>query len=230
MIRTLSWYRLDRHDQPDPDPAPPASNPAPQPTADPTSGQDPNEPVDVSKLPANVQNLISQLRKDAAKNRTDPKTAAEQAKTELAQQIGKALGLVSGDEPPDPAVLTEQIEHFQAAAWRNGVELTVHRMAAQMGADPESLLDSNAFIDSLDDLTEADPRSADFRTALEAKVKAAVERNPRKYAAATAAAVRTPAPDPSQGRGGKNEPVDFRKASKDEVAAELARYGFRRYS
>lgn len=227
MFRS-TWFRLDRHDEPaDPAPAPGAPEPTAQQTATTTKpGPDPADPVDVDSLPANVKNLISQLRKDAAKNRTDPKAAAEQARQELAQQIGKALGLTTGDEPPDPAALTAQIEEAQAVAWRNGTELTVHRIAAKLGADPEALLDSNAFIDDLDDLVDVDPRSAEFRQALELKVKAAVEANPKKYALAPVAPA-GPRPDPSQGRGGQSQPTDFRKASKEEIAAEAAKYGIR---
>lgn len=226
MIRS-TWFWLARHDEPT-DPAPATGAPAPTSQPDPSTkpGPDPSDPVDVDSLPANVKNMIAQLRREAAKNRTDPKAAAEQARLDLAQQIGKALGLTTGDEPPDPAALTAQIEEAQAVAWRNGTELIVHRIAAQLGADPEALLDSNAFIDDLDDLTEVDPRSAEFRQAVEAKVKAAVERSPKKYALAPTQPA-GPRPDPSQGRTGSSQPTDFRKASKEDVAAEMAKLGLR---
>jgi hypothetical protein len=49
----------------------------------------------------------------------------------------------------------------------------------------------------------------------------------RKRHLSNKTAGRTPAPDPSQGRGGETGPVDFTKASQDDFAAELGKYGLR---
>ena len=91
----------------------------------------------------------------------------------------------------------------QAAAWRSGVELQVHRVASRLGGNADALLDSLSFIDSLDDLVDEDPRSAEFSTQLEAKVQAAMEKNQNYRATGQApAASPAPRPDPSQGPRG----------------------------
>jgi hypothetical protein len=185
----------------------PATGPAPQEGAKPDPQRTTTQGEDIASLPDWAQKAIRDARSEAAKSRTTAKqSAAEEARQELTQQIAKALGL-GDDEPVDPAELTSQIEHAQAVAWRNGVELQVHRLAARHGADPDALLDSNAFIDSLDDLVEDDPRSSDFATALEAKVQAALERSPKYRAAAGQAPPAAPRPDPSQGPKGPAAPT-----------------------
>jgi hypothetical protein len=154
-------------------------------------------------LPDWAQKALRDARAEAARSRTTAKqTAADEARQELTAQIARALGL-SEDEEVDPGALTEQIEQAQAAAWRSGVELQVHRVASRLGGNADALLDSLSFIDSLDDLVDADPRSADFATELEAKVQAALEKNQNYRAAGQAPAASTaPRPDRSQGPRG----------------------------
>ncbi len=193
----------------EPTPGAPATEPTPQTApAQPAVTPEPAKPdkpaEDLASLPDWAQKVIRDARAEAASTRTTAKqTAAEQARTELTAQIAKALGL-DGDEPPDPEELTAQIEQAQAAAWRSGVELQVFRGASALGADPAKLLDSLSFIDSLDDLVDVDPGTPDFAAQLQAKISAAIERNPTFKAdqAPAAAAPSTPRPDPSQGTRG----------------------------
>lgn len=182
-----------------PRPEPPRTDPAA-----------PQNAEDIAALPDWAQKAIRDARAEAAKSRTSAKqTAADEARQELTAQIAKALGLAD-DEEVDPAELTEQIEQAQAAAWRSGVELQVHRVASRLGGNADALLDSLAFIDSLDDLVDVDPRSGEFSTQLEAKVQAALDRNSSYRAASQAqaasttptASANTPRPDPSQGARG----------------------------
>ena len=211
---------------PNPQPTP---NPAPAPPPAPANapGSSPPAPAeDLASLPDWAQKAIRDARAEAGKARTTAKqTAADEARTELAKQVAKALGLETGDQPPDPAKLTEQIEAAQAQAWRSGVELQVHRIAGRLGGNAEALLDSLSFIDSLDDLTEADPRSADFRTQLEAKVQAALERNPsykaNGQAPGTPNTPATPRPDPSQGGRGA-QPQKFSGSLTDAIRDHYA--------
>lgn len=209
-----------------PPPAPPTPNPAPP--ANP-SGTGPAAPAeDLASLPDWAQKAIRDARADAGKARTTAKqTAADEARTQLASQIAKALGIKTGDEPPDPAQLTEQVEQAQAAAWRSGVELNVYRIAGSLGANAEALLDSLTFIESLDDLTEVDPRSAEFKTQLEAKVQAALERNPsykaNGQAPGTPNGTAAPRPDPSQGgRGQQPQPQKFTGSLTDAIRSHYA--------
>lgn len=210
----ITWqFKLSRHNEPAPDTADPATDPAPD------TGTDVDYKAEAEKYKA-----LARKHEDRSKtNLTAAQEAAAKAEQKEAQlaAVLKALGQ-DGEEPPDPAALTAQIEQAQAAAWRSGVELQVHRLAAKLGGDPEKLLDSMAFIDSLDDLTAADPSSPEFRSEIETKVSAALERNPAYKVAAPAG----PRPDPGQG-GRPPVVTDFTKADPETFAAELAKYRLR---
>lgn len=231
MSTPVRWWRLDRHDEPTAPPEPPAPQPDPTPTGQP--GQDPNQPVDVAALPANVQQLIANLRRENATHRQG-KTTAEQAAQAAQQQrdaILRAAGLNPDGSPADDpeaaaAQLTAQLGEYHDSLWQATVDSTVRAAAVKLGADAEELLDSNAFLSTLDEHVEADPRDPAFVELLRAKVAEAVERNPAKYKAA-AAGPGGPRPDPSQGRGGTNGPTDHRTSSQADFAAELGKYGLR---
>jgi len=137
---------------------------------------------DISSLPEWAQKMIRDARAEAAKSRTNAKqAAAEQARQDLAQQIGRALGLIKdGDDAPDPAALAEQLASAQAEGRQARVELAVYKAAAKADADPVALLDSRSFIDSLKDV---DPSDDD---AVAKAIRQAVEKNPRLRAAPAA--------------------------------------------
>jgi hypothetical protein len=142
--------------------------------------------------------LDSQIKAADLKARTGSKAnAAAEARRETLLQIAKTLGLAT-DEPPDPAVLTQHLEQARDTAWTYAVELQVYRTAAAAGASPDALLDSMAFIRSLDDLGELDPNSDEFKTQIAAKVQEAAA----KYPATAGQAPAGPRPDPSQGSRG----------------------------
>jgi len=202
-------------------PAPaPQSTPAPQPA--PPSGPDPNEPVDVAGLPANVQNLIKTLRDEAAKSRTDAKATAAAARNDIVTQVAKALGL-QGDQAT-PEQLAAQLEAARDGQWATAVENQVLRLAPSADV-AEKLLDSRKFIDSLDDLVDLDPWSDEFRTQLQAKVQEAAA----KYTTAPApGAPNGPRPDPSQGPRGAApaaRPTSLTQALKAHYAAKGAGAG-----
>lgn len=120
---------------------------------------------------------IERLRRENASERVNAKAAAaEAAKAELAQQIGRALGLVKDDEPADPAKLTEQLTTTQRQATAAQLELAIYKAAAAKGADPNALLDSRSFMDR----ATADP------TALDALITDQLTSNPRLKAAQAA--------------------------------------------
>lgn len=205
-----TWFRLDRHDDPAPvDPAP----------VDPAT--DPKPPFDGDFNADRAAKLIENLRTDLAAMKAKQGTAAEDARKEIAAQVAKALGQ-GGDDPADPAELVAQIEQAQADAWRSGVELSVHRVAGQLGANADALLDSMAFVDTLDDLVDLDPRSKEFREALNAKVTEALTRNPSYKTGGPS----TPRPDPGQG-GRPATVTDFKTADTAAFKAELAKYKLR---
>lgn len=157
--------------------APAATDPATPPNALPT---------DVASLQA----MIGTLRQENGKDRTQAKeTAAQEARAALAQDIGKALGIIPGDAAPDPAALTAAAQEATARANAATVELAVYRSAsnpqAETKADPVALLDSRAFLAKVQDL---DPTAADFQATLDAAIKAAVTENPKLAAQAAAPA------------------------------------------
>lgn len=168
------------------------------PPAAPGGESKPADPPKAPEPPANpwddpkaAEAEIKRLRQENGAARTNAKAqAAEDARTELAQTIGKALGLVK-DEPIDPAELTKQLTTSQADAKQARVELAVFRSASAAGGDPAALLDSSSFLKTLDGI---DPDDA---TAVAEAIKKAVEANPRLGAAP--GEPRVPAPNPAQG-------------------------------
>jgi len=163
-----------------PAPGAPAATPPAQPQAQP--GQQPTQ--DVSQLPDWAQKIITDARAEAAKSRTGAKqTAADEARQELAAKIGKALGLTTGDDAPDPEQLTSQLTEYQTENWSVGVENLILRNAGKYGVNPDAVLDSVSFWESLGDLQGASPRDADFAAQVEASVKKLAETNPAFKAA-----------------------------------------------
>ncbi|MFF3353376.1 hypothetical protein ACFYWN_12125 [Streptomyces sp. NPDC002917] len=149
---------------------------APAPTPTPAAGAPAD--TDAAATIARLESDLAAARKDAGKSRVTAKQqAADDARAELAQQIGKALGIVQDDQTADPAKLTEQLTASQAAARQTAVQLAVYRTAAAAGGDADALLDSRSFIDTL---TDVDPADA---TAVTAAITAAVTANPKLAAA-----------------------------------------------
>lgn len=178
--------------------AAPTPTEAPKPTEPPKAAEP--APTSASGLPddpAELHAMIRDLRKENANRRTASNTAAEDAKKELAQTIGKALGLVE-DETVDPAKLTESLTQSQADAKQARVELAVFRNASAANGDPAALLDSTSFLKSLDAI---DPNDA---AAVQAAIAKAVETNARLGAAPSEP--RPPAPNPAQGSSASGAP------------------------
>ncbi|MFE6683935.1 hypothetical protein [Streptomyces sp. NPDC057729] len=149
---------------------------APTPTAPPSTNPvtSTNTEQDPAATIARLEADLAAARKDAGRSRVTAKQqAADDARAQLAQEIGKALGIVPGDTPPDPAQLTQQLTESQQQARQTAVELAVYRTARDAGGDPDALLDSRSFATSLADI---DPTDTD---AVAAAVKAAVTANPK---------------------------------------------------
>lgn len=164
----------------DPKPQEPAAA-APEPKADaaPTKATNPWED------PAAAKAEIEKLRRENASDRTNSKTkAADEARKELAQTIGKALGLVT-DEPVDPAELTKQLTATQAQAKQAALELAIFKSAPD-ALTAAALLDSRTFLAKVADLDPSDD------AAIAAVVVDAVANIP-------ALGKRVPAPNPAQG-------------------------------
>ncbi|MFF2922732.1 hypothetical protein ACFVTP_10065 [Streptomyces celluloflavus] len=142
------------------------------PTPAPPSGAPQVE--DASATIARLEQQLAAARNEAGKSRVTAKQkAADEARSELAQQIGRALGLVQDDTAPDPAALTQQLATEQQRARQTAVELAVYRAAGTAGADPDALLDSRAVAAAI---AELDPANT---AAVRAAVEAAVAANPK---------------------------------------------------
>jgi hypothetical protein len=185
---------------------PAASAPTAAPAAQPAA---PASTDDLAALsPTDLAKMVRDLRNENASARTTAKqTAADEARAELAQTIGKALGLVQGDEPADPAKLTEQLTATQAQARQAAVELAVFRAAPAHQGDPNALLDSRSFLAKVADL---DPTAADFAAKVDAAIKDAVSTNSKlKTAQAAGASGADHAGGPGEQRNnGKPVPLD----------------------
>lgn len=173
----------------------------PEPTAATTESA--SDPKDTGPLanpwedPKAAQAEIERLRRENGAARTNAKAqAAEDAKKELAQTIGRALGLVE-DEPIDPAKLTESLTAAQQQAKQAQVALAVYQNVGTVG-DPVALLDSTTFLKSVEGIDPSDT------AAVQAAIAAAVAANPRLGAAP--ADPRVPAPNPAQGSSAAGAP------------------------
>lgn len=155
---------------------PPAPAPAPAtPPAAATPAAPAPEAVDNPWAdPVAAKAEIERLRRENGADRVNAKqTAADEARQELTKTLAKALGLVDGDTPPDPAKLTEQLTTAQQAATDTARDFAIYKAASTAGADPQALLDSLAFQNKVQGIDPTDT------TALEAAITEAVKNNPR---------------------------------------------------
>jgi hypothetical protein len=155
----------------------------------------------------------------------DARTAdqAEQAKRMDAFAI--ALGLKSGDEPPDPAKLAEELERSreqhkaeleqQAAEIRQrDLRLAVLTQAPALEANGALLMDSMSFLRKLDGL---DPAADDFSERVGEAIKAAAAANAQYKLAKPAP---PPKPEPTVPRSGgehNGAPGGNRQLNLDDV-------------
>jgi hypothetical protein len=132
---------------------------------------------------ARLEKELAYARKDAGKARTAAKQqAADDAVKELTAKLGKALGFVKDDTPPDPQALASAIaqkdttiSEKESALRAKDVELAVWSRADSLSAKAGALLDSRAFVAKLAAL---DPAEEGFTAALDKAIKDAVKDNP----------------------------------------------------
>lgn len=136
---------------------------------------DENTPVDVSKLPPNVQKLIREARGKTDKARQTAQTAAQQAEQATLQRLAVALGL-KGDDKPDPDKLAKDLESTRSKAREAQSQLAVIRGAAKVKGDHEALLDS---VSTMTKIGKLDPDDDDYSSEVERILGEAVKNNPR---------------------------------------------------
>lgn len=200
-----------------PEPPTPPVTPPPAPVVPPVvppgatvAGQPPADPNDLaSASPERLREMIAELRRENAGARVSRNAEQEQqtqaaiaaavekaktdAQSELAQTIGKALGLVKDEEPVDPSRLTAQWAEKETGYQNQIRELTVASAlsAALAGTHPGA---KDALIGS-GKLADLDPSATDFTTKLTAVVNDYLTANPYLK-------VNTPAPQPPAGSSG----------------------------
>lgn len=126
--------------------------------------------------------IVSDLRKEAGKERVNAKkSAADEARNEVLDEVAKALGLKDTEKPTVESLQTTltakdtELAEAQTERDRARVELAVLRAAGPAKADADLLLDSQSFRESLADLDLSDTN------AITEAVKTWVKDNP-KYA------------------------------------------------
>lgn len=159
-------------------PATPSETPpaAPSQPADTQPSEQPGQQSLDNASPEQMRQIITNLRAENARDRTTARdNAAQQARDEVVQSIGQALGLVDGDNTPDAEQLTSQLTEQTNTAKQAQLELAVYKAAADpdLGADAAALLDSRSFLEKV---AELDPTKTDDITSA---IKEAVKDNPR---------------------------------------------------
>jgi hypothetical protein len=213
MHRSLTragWFRLDRHDDP--------------PAADPNAGGDPAPGAD----PA-AESALGDAGKRALQAERAAKAAAERAAADAKARADAAEAKVREFEDAGRSEL-EKAQNAAADAAKRAEAATARAVSAEVRAlasefaDPA---DAAAFLD-LSQYADADGQIDSAK--ITADLAALLDSKPHLRKQADGSGPRTPRPDPGQGpRGGATGAVDFRKASSDEVAAELSKYGIRSY-
>lgn len=143
------------------------------------------DPVDTTETEADDPR-VKRANAQAADYRTKLR-AQEQATTDLqtkldeqAATLSKLASVFNPDAPADndPAqaltTITAEAETLRAELTTARAELTVHTLAADNGANPNALLDSRAFLNSLQAL---DATADNYRDQVAEAIKTAVEHN-----------------------------------------------------
>jgi hypothetical protein len=187
---------------------PAADAPEPEAPAAETEEAEESEPTEIKDLPPWAQKLIQDTRAEAAKTRTEAKKhaaeeAAKTAKAELANDIGRALGLIpdgaegeEAEKPPTPEELVKQLADQRGETQSAKMELAIYRAAGAHNADPAALLDSRGFLAAVKNL---DPNDTD---SLGEAIRGAVEGNARLRVTAPAAEPKPSVPSGGQFAGG----------------------------
>jgi hypothetical protein len=162
----------------------PAAAPEPSQQQPPQAGG--QQPGTVDDLPGWAQKLIRETRTEAAAHRTklkeltDAQTAADTERQRQMDKVAEAFGLKPGEVTPEQIAAErdaaqERARAATATARTTAIELAAFRAAAALQADPNKVLDSRAFVATLDGLDPADPA---FAALVSDRVAAALEVNP----------------------------------------------------
>jgi hypothetical protein len=238
----VKWFNPLRFDEPkpaDPEPADPVEGEDPaDPETDPTpEGDEPDEPGD------KPDDALGEAGKKALDRMKAEKKAALKAATDARRQAAELAKKVAEFEDRDKSELdranakAERATEREVKATARAVSAEVRALSVNLFADPSDaadvlMKDPSKYVDADGDI-DTDAIEADLADLLErkphwAKPESAARTDPETEPAVKAKA--KPKPDPGQGSRGAPAPIDYRTASSDELAAELAKYRYRQRS
>lgn len=231
--QSVGWFQLNRHEDPDPadpepapDPVDDPADPEPDPAADPADPEpDPEpDPEGADKLGDEGKKALDRMKAERAAAKR-----AAQAEKKRADDLARKVQEFEDAQKSESEKLAAQAERSAKQA----AKATARAVAAEVRAAAGEFADPADAVDVLmrDPSQYVDADGEIDTEAIEAALSDLLERKPHwakpEPAAPVPEAKPKPKPDPGQGSRGAPKPVNYLDASKDEVAAELARYGYR---
>lgn len=235
-----AWFNPLRFDEPKPA----------DPEADPVEDEDPADPdvepeEDEAEEPDDKpSNGLGEAGKKALDRMKAEKKAALKAATDAKRREAELAKKVAEFEDRDKSELdranakAERAAEREVKATARAVSAEVKALSVNLFADPSDaadvlMKDPSKYVDADGDI-DTDAIEADLADLLErkphwAKPAAAADKQDRE-GELQKPGKQKPKPDPGQGSRGAPGPVDFRTASKEELAAELANYRYRQRS
>jgi len=219
---SAGWFKLDRHDDPDPadPPADPAADPA-DPPADPSAdpADPPADPEGADKLGDAGKKALDTMKgeRNAAKREA---SAEKKRADELARKVQEF-------EDRDKSDLEKAQAEAQRAATR-AEAATKRAVTAEVRAAASDFADADDAIAFLDVSSYADDAGEIDTEQIRTDLAGLLERKPhlRKQSAAPEPEQRRGLrPDPGQGTRPPTPPADYRSASRDDYEAAMAKLG-----
>lgn len=206
------WLTMLRHEDPDPvDPVADPTGPDPvEPPADPA--EDPKPDRGAGKDAEDAAKWKAMARKHEAKAKENAAAATELAALKASQL----------SETEKLAAAKDAAEKRAAAMVERAVNAEVRALAVADFADPSDAVDAIRATDFVNSEGEID------LDAVKAKLSDLLDAKPHwKRAPAAAPVPPKPRPDPGQGARTPAGPTNFKTAAREDVTAELAKYGAR---
>jgi hypothetical protein len=228
-----AWFQLNRHDDPEPADPEPAPDPADDP-ADPDPEPDPaDDPADAEPEPEpDDANALGEAGKKALDRMKAERAAAKKEAAEAKKQAAALAKKVAEFEDRDKSESEKLAAQAERSA-KQAVKATARAVAAEVKAAAGEFADPADAVDVLmrDPSQYVDADGEIDTDAIETALSDLLERKPHwakpEPAALAPEKKPQPKPDPGQGSRGAPTPVNYLEAPKDQVAAELAKYGYR---
>lgn len=202
------WFQLNRHDETEPESVPKLE---PEPDTEPESPEP--EPEGADTLGDKGKQALDRMKSE----RAEAKKAAA-AEKKRADELARKVAEFEDRDKSELDKATERAERAGEAAAKaiaRAVRAEVKAAAAAF-ADPD---DAAAFLD----LTTYTSDDGEIDTeAISTDLEALLGRKPHLRRPAAEPEKRKPKPDPGQGARPTDPPTDFRTASREDLAAELA--------